>query len=111
MSKRPYKVIKFRYVTEKARMLQELQHSNSNRCISKCQKPKFVFIVDRCSNKQEIALAIEEIYQERKIKVITVNTINHKGKKRKVRGRVGRTAAFKKAIVTLEPGDTLDEQV
>lgn len=107
----PYEVIKFRYVTEKARMLQELQHQKSNRSISKCNSPKFVFVVDNSANKQEIAQALEEIYKEKKIIVKSVNTINLKGKMRRVRGRLGRTKAIKKAIVTLEAGDTLEQEV
>jgi large subunit ribosomal protein L23 len=40
--------------------------------------------------------------------VVSVNTINVKAKPRRVRGRAGFKAAFKKAVVTLEKGDNLD---
>lgn len=111
MNKSPYKVIKSRYITEKTGVLQALKDSESNACIKKFKSPKYVFLVENTANKIEIAKAIEEIYQEKKIKVKSVNTIRVKPKKRRVRGRVGFKSGFKKAIVTLEPGDELDDQV
>lgn len=111
MNKSPYKVIKSRYVTEKTGMLQSLKDSESNKCVKKCNKPKYVFLVENTANKIEIAKAVEEIYKEKKVKVKSVNTIRVKPKKRRVRGRVGFKSGFKKAIVTLEAGDQLDDQV
>ena len=66
---------------------------------------KFVFVVDKRANKIQIADAVEEIF---KVNVVDVNTINVKGKTKR-RGRtVGRTAAYKKAIVKLEAGQTIE---
>lgn len=107
--KNPYNVIKSRYITEKAQVLGNLHKSESNACTKKCNTPKYVFLVDRKANKVEIAEAVESIYAESKVKVIAVNTINYKQKKKMVRGRVGYKAAYKKAIVTLEAGDVIDE--
>lgn len=106
--KNPYQVIKRQHVTEKANMLQELKNAKSNQCLARFELPKYVFIVDCKATKQEIATALEEIYREKDIKVVAVNTINVKAKARRVRGRSGKTSAFKKAIVTLEKGDSLD---
>lgn len=106
--KNPYQIIKHQHVTEKAVMLQELKNAESNVSLKRCKSPKYVFVVDRGANKQEIAAALEEIYKEKNIKVVAVNTINIKAKPRRVRGRVGAKSAFKKAIVTLEEGDSLD---
>lgn len=106
--KNPYEVVKHRHITEKAKMLQELQNSTSNVSVSRCELPKYVFIVDRLANKREIAKAIEEIYSENNVKVVSVNTISIHAKARRVRGRMGNKPAFKKAIVTLEKGDSLD---
>jgi large subunit ribosomal protein L23 len=111
MKKSPYTVIKHRHVTEKARVLEGLQYASSNPSVRKCQSPKYVFIVDRKASKPEIAAAVEEIYAEKKIKVVAVNTVNVKPKNRRIRGRAGATASFKKAIVTLEPGDSIENQV
>jgi large subunit ribosomal protein L23 len=107
-NKNPYQIIKHQLVTEKALMLQELKNAKSNPSLARCESPKYVFVVDRTANKQQIAKAIEEIYSEKNVKVVAVNTINVKSKARRVRGRLGTTAAFKKAVVTLEKGDSLD---
>lgn len=106
--KDPYQIIKHRHITEKASMLQELQHSKSNPSLSKFELPKYVFIVDRDADKSQIAQAVEKIYEKLNVRVVSVNTINVKGKQRRVRGRIGYKASFKKAIVTLEKGDKLD---
>ena len=109
--KTPYDIIKTRYVTEKATVLAGLHKSEKNPSVRRCQTPKYVFIVDPKANKREIAEAVEAIHAERNIKVIAVNTINVKPKPRTVRGRAGMTSAFKKAIVTLRAGDTIEGKV
>lgn len=107
--KDPYAIIKSRYITEKAAVLEQLHTAESNPSLARCKAPKFVFIVDTHANKQEIASALEEIYKEQKVKVTKVNTIQIKRKpKRRGRGRPGMTASAKKAIVTMEPGDSID---
>ena len=107
--KDPYQIIKHRHVTEKAQVLQELKNSESNACLKRCKAPKYVFVVDKRANKREIAGAIEEIYSDEQVKVKSVNTVTIKGRRRRVRGKVGMTAAIKKAIVTFEEGDQLDD--
>lgn len=106
--KNPYEVIRSQYVTEKSVMLQNLQSADSNRCVRACEAPKYVFLVDPSATKPEIAAALEEIYSKQKIKVVKVNTTNAKRKRRRVRGKVGYKPAFKKAIVTLEKGDSIE---
>jgi large subunit ribosomal protein L23 len=106
--KSPYQIIKHQHVTEKSMMLQQLKSAKSNLSLKRCESPKYVFIVDRTANKQEIARAVEEIYKDEEVKVVAVNTINVKAKARRVRGRSGFKSAFKKAIVTLRPNDNLD---
>lgn len=111
LKKSPFDIVLSKHVTEKSRVLEQLQFNSSNPCVKKCDAPKYVFIVDKRANKQEIAKAIEEIYSDKKIKVVSVNTINAKPKARRMRGRPGMKAGFKKAIVTLEAGDTIEEKV
>lgn len=96
--KHPYEIIKSRYVTEKSRVMEGLQNNNSNPCVKKCNTPKYVFLVDRTASKHEIAQALEEIYSDKNIKVIGVNTIQVKPKERTVRGRRGMKNAFKKRL-------------
>jgi large subunit ribosomal protein L23 len=106
--KDPYQVVKSIHITEKAMALQELVNNESNASVRRCESPKYVFIVDKRANKHEVAEAVEEIYKANNVKVVSVNTITVKPKQRRVRGRVGFRPGFKKAIVTLEKGDTIE---
>lgn len=67
---------------------------------------KYAFRVSRKANKIEIRSAIEQHY---KVKVKGVNTMMVKGKKRRI-GRFpeGQTSDWKKAIVTLAPGERIE---
>src|ERR1700733_7202039 len=107
LERNPYQIIKNRHVTEKSLVLQELKNAESSASLKRCKSPKYVFTVDKKATKHEIAKAIEEIYKDEDITVVSVNTINLKPKKRRVRGRMGMRPAIKKAIVTLEEGDSL----
>lgn len=67
---------------------------------------QYVFRVNRKANKIQIRQAVEQIFKK---KVSDVNTANFEGKKkRQRRADYGRTAHWKKAIVTLKPGEKLD---
>ncbi|MDK1020312.1 MAG: 50S ribosomal protein L23 [Candidatus Hydrogenedentes bacterium] len=71
-------------------------------------KNKYTFKVDPRANKQEIRDAVERQWPE--IQVVAVNTMNYRGKVsgRRSQGIPGRRASWKKAIVTLREGDTID---
>ncbi|MBZ2199607.1 MULTISPECIES: 50S ribosomal protein L23 [Occultella] len=62
---------------------------------------KYTFLVDPRSNKTEIKIAIEQIFN---VKVESVNTINRKGKTRRTRFGTGKRKDTKRAIVTLREG-------
>ena len=66
---------------------------------------KYSFAVRKNANKIQIKQAVEEIY---KVKVIDVNTQVVPGKSKRVRYQVGMTPEWKKAIVTLKDGQTID---
>ena len=66
---------------------------------------KMVFKVNQGANKKSIKKSIEKIF---KVKVIKVNTVNMKGKKKLVRGKKSIKSGYKKAIVTLKKGQTID---
>ncbi len=106
--KNPYQIIKHQHVTEKASMLQELKSAKSNPSVRRCLTPKYVFIVDRNAKKHQIAQAFEEIYREKNVKVVAVNTINVKAKTSSRTWSLWCQTQFKKAIVTLEKDDSLD---
>lgn len=66
---------------------------------------KYLFWVDSGANKIEIRKAVELIY---KVKVNDVNTLMVKGKPKRVRYAMGKTSAWKKAVVTLKEGEKID---
>ncbi|MDN4480833.1 MULTISPECIES: 50S ribosomal protein L23 [Demequina] len=66
---------------------------------------KYTFEVDPRANKTEIKIAVEQIFG---VKVVSVNTINRKGKTRRTRFGMGKRKDVKRAIVTVGEGDALD---
>ena len=67
---------------------------------------KYTFEVDRRANKQQVKEAVEQIFD---VEVLSVNTINMPAKRgRYGRRMVTRKSAWKKAIVTLAPGERID---
>lgn len=79
-------------ITEKT--MKQTEHEN-----------KFTFVVDKKANKIAIKKAIEEIFN---VKVITVNTVNVRPKTKRVGRYIGKTSAYKKAIVTLPEGQDIN---
>ena len=63
------------------------------------------FKVAPAATKPMIKKAVETLFG---VKVTAVNTLRMKGKVKTFRGRVGRRASYKKAMVTLAEGDTID---
>ena len=78
-------------VTEKATSLSEVN--------------KIVFKVHKGASKNSIKKSIEKIF---KVNVIKVNTINLKGKTKLVRNKKAYKSGYKKAIVTLKKGQSID---
>ena len=66
---------------------------------------KYLFEVTSGATKIQIRKAVEEIYN---VKVEHVNTMVISGKKKRVRQQLGRTADWKKAIVTLKEGSKIE---
>ena len=83
--------IKLPVITEKATGLSE--------------QNKVIFKVHENATKSSIKKNIEKIF---KVKVIKVNTINKKSKRKIVRGRIGIKSGFKKAVITLKKGQSID---
>jgi large subunit ribosomal protein L23 len=75
----------------------------TEKSMDQAQLGKYTFKVAKDANKIEIQQAIEQLFN---VTVTKVNTLNVRGKK--VRGRrAGKTPNWKKAVVTLKPGDTI----
>jgi large subunit ribosomal protein L23 len=70
---------------------------------------RYGFRVQPDANKIEIAKAVEEMYQ---VTVVDVNTMNQRGKKKQRYTKAGlikgKESSYKKAIVTLKEGDSID---
>ena len=66
---------------------------------------KIVFNVHKGSTKKSIKKSIEKIF---KVNVIKVNTIFTKGKNKMVRGKITNRPSYKKAIITLKKGQSID---
>ena len=88
---RHYDTILSPVITEKATLLTE--------------QNKVVFRVAMDATKDEIAAAVEELF---KVRVVKVNTLITKGKTKRFRGILGQRSDVKKAIVTLQEGQTID---
>ncbi|RKX32578.1 MAG: 50S ribosomal protein L23 [Verrucomicrobia bacterium] len=91
--KDPYKVVQNIVLTEKVVRMSETEN-------------KYVFKVHPEANKHEIERAVEEIFG---VKVLAVNTMRRRGKPKRERlFSYGRTSSWKRAIVTLKPGDQIE---
>lgn len=66
---------------------------------------KYVFEVAKAANKIEIAKAVSAIFN---VKVAGVNTVNVEGKKKRMGRFVGKRSDYKKAIVKLAAGETIE---
>lgn len=73
----------------------------SEKSYSDMDEGRYTFVVDPRSNKSEIKLAIEKIFD---VKVASVNTMNREGKRQRTRFGYGQRNATKRAVVTLKEG-------
>ena len=86
-----YDVIRSPVITEKSTMASE--------------QDKVVFNVARGATKGDIKTAVETLF---KVKVKSVNTLVRKGKTKRFRGIKGRQSDIKRAVVTLQEGQSID---
>lgn len=87
-----YNIIKKPCLTEKGMTLQEMNN-------------QVVFKVDPAANKLEIKQAVEAVFN---VTVEDVRTCNVKGKKKRMGKYMGKRSSWKKAIVNLAEGSTID---
>lgn len=91
MNERMYDIIVSPVITEKATMASEAN--------------QVIFKVAPKATKPEVKEAVEKLFD---VKVKAVNTLIRKGKTKRFRGVAGKQSDFKKAIVTLEEGYSID---
>ncbi len=78
----------------------------SERSFDLMEQGKYTFEVAKNAPKEEIADAVEKIFG---VHVVKVNTMNVSGKKKRVRYQTpGMTRSWKKAVVTLREGETIE---
>ncbi len=87
-----YRIIERPLLTEKSTVLGDIRN-------------QYFFKVDPRATKPEIKKAVEALFD---VKVQKVNVIVMPGKLRRIQGRPGRTAPWKKAIVTLQKGQAIE---
>jgi len=87
-----YDIIRVPRITEKGSRLKE-------------QSNVLTFEVRSDANKVQVRKAIEVIF---KVKVLDVTTVNILGKKKRMGMRLGKRSDWKKAYVTLKPGEKID---
>ena len=84
----------------------------SEKSIDESGRGKYTFAVHDKANKIQIKAAVEELYKSEKITVVGVNVLTTKAKEKRRgtrRGRItGYTTPWRKAIVTLAPGQKIE---
>jgi large subunit ribosomal protein L23 len=88
--KSPYQILERPVISEKAFGQAEAGH--------------YVFHVPTGATKLEVRRAVEQKFE---VKVVAVNTVSVKGRKRRYGKIIGRTSGYKKAVVTLAPGEKI----
>ena len=91
---RAYSIIQKPILTEKSTNLNQFN--------------QYSFIVSKNSNSSEIKMAIEKIF---KVKVTKINTAIIRGKLKTFKGSLGYKKNYKKAIITLAEGSTIDSSL
>jgi large subunit ribosomal protein L23 len=87
----PYQVVKRPLITEKATIMKD--------------RNKYAFEVSKAANKRQVKEAVEEAF---KVSVVKVTVMSVPGKMRRVGRRQVLTPVWKKAVVTLAPGDKIE---
>ncbi|MBM4462219.1 MAG: 50S ribosomal protein L23 [Chloroflexi bacterium] len=86
-----YEVLRRPIISEKSTLLQE--------------RNKYTFEVMRKANKQQVRQAVEKAF---KVKVVKVDVMTVPGKTRRMGRRQVKTPPWRKAVVTLEPGQKIE---
>ncbi len=92
MNEKSFRILKRPLVTEKSTTEKDLRN-------------KLFFEVERMANKIEIKDAVEQIF---KVNVLDVSTLNMRGKKKRVGKFFTKRSDWKKAIVTIKPGQRVE---
>ena len=93
----------------KVTRIQRNKLSKEGKTFEPVVRNRYAFVVNKDANKIEIRKAVESFYG---VRVMDLNTMNYSGKQKSRETNAGynqgRTNAFKKAVVTLAPGNSID---
>lgn len=90
-NERVFEVLRSPIISEKSTFISQFNH--------------YVFKVSKDATKAEVKSAVEKIFD---VKVVSVNTLNQKGKVKRFKGKLGKRASSKKAFVKLAEGNSID---
>ncbi len=84
----------------------------SEKSIDESSRGKYTFAVHQRANKIQIKAAVEALYKKENVTVVSVNVMTMKAKEKKRGNRrgqtIGHTSPWRKAIVTLAPGQKIE---
>jgi large subunit ribosomal protein L23 len=101
----PQSIIKRPLLTEKTARLRETGGASSRHAEGEDYAQQVVFEVARDANKIEIRAAVQKLF---KVTVTDVRTLVVRGKAKRIGRFSGRRPSWKKAFVTLKPGDNIE---
>jgi large subunit ribosomal protein L23 len=101
----PQRIVKRPLLTEKSSRLRETGGADAAFGEDEEFSTKVVFEVERTANKVEIKEAVEKLFQ---VTVKSVRTQRVRGKRKRVGRYIGKSQAWKKAIVTLKAGENIE---
>ena len=77
----------------------------SEKSYSELNRNWYTFLVHPDANKTQIKIAIQQIFD---VRVLTVNTMNRQGKRKRTRAGFGKRNDTKRAVVAVAPGDRIE---
>jgi len=101
----PEQIIKRPLLTEKGTRLKETGGSADKELDPEAIKSQLLFEVAKDANKVEIRHAVEKLWN---VDVVSVRTSIVRGKEKRVGRFVGRSSNWKKAVVTIAPGQNIE---
>ena len=101
----PEQIIKRPLLTEKGTRLKETGGQEEGALDPETLKSQLLFEVARDANKVEIRQAVEKLWN---VDVISVRTVVVRGKEKRMGRFLGRRSSWKKAVVTIAPGQNVE---
>ena len=101
----PEQIIKRPLLTEKGTLLKDTGGNPQGDLDPEAVKPQLLFEVAKDANKVEIRHAIEKLWN---VNVLAVRTVIVRGKEKRVGRFVGKRSNWKKAVVTIAPGQNIE---